>query len=83
MSNIKVSLDRQSFLSKPTDDDAARISNRIGRSVKQLRLSELGAFGCQAGHLRARLDHQLPADDCPRALVVGIILCAIHTRPSH
>lgn len=36
MDAIKVSLDRKRYYSKPTDDEAAKINNRIGNSVEVL-----------------------------------------------
>jgi hypothetical protein len=43
MSKIKFSLDNQCYQSKPADEDAAKISNRIGRLIKELHLSRLRA----------------------------------------
>ena len=36
MNTIKVSYDKNSFLSKPEQPDAARISKRIGKYVKEI-----------------------------------------------
>ena len=44
MKKIQLCLDRASFLSKPTDYDAAQISKRIGKFPKQLYSSELRAI---------------------------------------
>ena len=41
MCNVKISLDRESFLSKPTEQDTARISRRIGNHIKLLDLDEI------------------------------------------
>ena len=41
MNEIKFCLDRQCFLSKPRDIDAAQISSRIGRLTKKLSLTEI------------------------------------------
>lgn len=41
MSKIKLSFDNEQFSSKPTDVHAAYISNRIGRSVKELHPRDL------------------------------------------
>lgn len=45
MNTIKVSYDKNSFLSKPGQPDAARISKRIGKSVKEIQsVAELKEF---------------------------------------
>lgn len=44
MDKIKVSYDRTSFFSKPTEKVASIISNSIGRSVKQLDSSNIKSF---------------------------------------
>ena len=44
MNDIKVCLDKQSFAFKPPNEDAARISNRIGKSIKQLNSENLRSF---------------------------------------
>lgn len=44
MNEIRVSFDRQVFLSKPTEDYTPVISNRIGRYAKQLRPDEIRSF---------------------------------------
>jgi hypothetical protein len=44
MNSINLSYDHAAFLSKPTTEDAARISKRIGRFKTQLTPAELHAF---------------------------------------
>lgn len=54
MNTIKVSYDKNSFLSKPEQPDAARISKRIGKSVKEIQsaaeLEEFISDVSQDGH---------------------------------
>ena len=44
MNEFKVSFDNQTFLSKPSADNARLISNRIGRSVKKFGSANIRAF---------------------------------------
>lgn len=44
MNGIKVSLDEKGFSLKPTDKDIPRISQRIGRNVRELSPSDIRLF---------------------------------------
>ena len=49
MNEIKVSLDKASYSSKPTDRDAALINKRIGKNVKMLNPENMYFFALAVG----------------------------------